>query len=74
MEMTNFGCAQLERMNQTKIEERIAFLSRHVAGREAKMREVKAEIADDKKALRQLAKDLANTIARKAQHESNSLA
>ena len=48
MEMSNFGCAQLERMAMTDIESRYNFLARTLAAKEAKA----AELASDMKAIR----------------------
>jgi len=48
MEMTNFGCALLERMAMTDIETRYNFLARTLAAKEAKA----LELANDMKAIR----------------------
>ena len=54
MEMTNFGCAQLERIAMTDTETRYNFLARTLAAKEAKA----TELSYDMKAIRAELKEL----------------
>jgi hypothetical protein len=64
MEMTNFGCAQLERMVMTDIETRSSFLSRTLVSKQAKA----IELASDMKAIRS---ELKKLIVSHKKHSAN---
>ena len=64
MEMTNFGCSQLERMAMTDIETRCNFLSRTLATKQAKA----IELSSDMKAIRS---ELKKLIVSHKKHSAN---
>ena len=56
MEMTNTGCALLERMAMTDIETRYAFLQRTLEGRKAVLEKAKTDIREIEAEMRKLTK------------------
>ena len=70
MEMTNFGCAQLERMAMTDIETRYAFLQRTLEGRKSALEKAKADILEIKAEMRKLTKRYNRHAENKANFEA----
>jgi beta-glucosidase-like glycosyl hydrolase len=70
MEMTNFGCAQLERMAMTDIETRYSQLAQRMKDDEARIANAKERIAQAKAEMKKLTKAYNKHAANKANFES----
>jgi len=70
MEMTNFGCAQLERMAMTDIETRYRQLQERIATDEQRIANAKERIAQDKAELKKLSKAHNKHASNKANFEA----
>lgn len=73
MEMTNFGCAQLEQMAMTDIETRFAQLKQRIAADEDRIANAKERLAQAKAEMRKLTKAHNKHAENKARFESQIL-